>query len=233
MPGKRGWLVVFGALEAAFGPQEWWPAQSPFEVMVGAILTQNTAWRNVEKAIANLRAANALSVAAILTLPESDLAELLRPSGFYRIKTGRLLALCRFLKARGVAAAPEQLARQTAVPALRRDLLAVHGVGEETADSILLYALDLPVMVVDAYTRRIGGRLGLLEDHLSYIEVQAAIEAELEPGDVAVRNALHALLVSLGKDYCRPRPRCDTCPLHTHCAYAAGKQCRPRQSEQP
>ncbi|MHB1321291.1 MAG: endonuclease [Acidithiobacillus ferrivorans] len=215
MPGKRDWLVVFGVLEAAFGPQEWWPAQSPFEVMVGAVLTQNTAWRNVEKAIANLRAANALSVAAILTLPESDLAELLRPSGFYRIKTGRLLALCRFLTA------------------LRRDLLAVHGVGEETADSILLYALDLPVMVVDAYTRRIGGRLGLLEDHLSYIEVQAAIEAELEPGDVAVRNALHALLVSLGKDYCRPRPRCDTCPLHTHCAYAAGQQCRPRQPEQP
>ena len=232
MPGKKGWLVVFGALEAAFGPQEWWPAQSPFEVMVGAVLTQNTAWRNVEKAIANLRAANALSVAAILTLSESDLAELLRPSGFYRIKTKRLLALCRFLKARGVDAAPEQLARQVAGPELRRDLLAVHGVGEETADSILLYALDLPVMVVDAYTRRIGGRLGLLEDHLSYTEVQAAIEAELEPGDVAMRNALHALLVSLGKDYCRPRPRCDTCPLHTHCAYAAG-QGRPRQPEQP
>jgi endonuclease-3 related protein len=220
-------------LEAAFGPQEWWPAQSPFEVMVGAILTQNTAWRNVEKAITNLRAANALSVAAILTLSENDLAELLRPSGFYRIKTKRLLALCRFLKARGVDVVPEQLARQAAVPALRRDLLAVHGVGEETADSILLYALDLPVMAVDAYTRRIGSRLGLLEDHLSYIEVQAAIEAELEPGDVAVRNALHALLVSLGKDYCRPRPRCDTCPLNMRCAYAAGQQCRPRQPEQP
>lgn len=221
MPGGNGWLAVFRTLQEAFGPQEWWPAQSPFEVMVGAILTQNTAWRNVEKAIANLRAANALSVAAILTLSESDLAELLRPSGFYRIKTKRLLALCRFLKARGVDAVPEQLAQQVAGPELRRDLLAVHGIGEETADSILLYALDLPVMVVDAYTRRIGGRLGLLEDHLSYNEVQAAIEAELEPGDVAVRNALHALLVSLGKDYCRPRPRCDTCPLHTCCAYAA------------
>ncbi|WP_298167472.1 endonuclease [Acidithiobacillus sp.] len=221
MPGEKGWLAVFRTLEETFGPQEWWPAQSPFEVMVGAILTQNTAWRNVEKAIANLQAANALSVVAILTLSESDLAELLRPSGFYRIKTKRLLALCRFLEAQGVGAVPEQLARQAAGPELRRYLLAVHGVGEETADSILLYALGLPVMVVDAYTRRIGGRLGLLDDHLSYTEVQACIEAELEPGDVAVRNALHALLVSLGKDYCRPRPRCDACPLHTCCAYAA------------
>ncbi|MHB8211594.1 MAG: endonuclease [Acidithiobacillus sp.] len=232
MSGENGWLAVFRTLQEAFGPQAWWPAQSPFEVMVGAILTQNTAWRNVEKAIANLRAADALSVAAILTLPESDLAELLRPSGFYRIKTKRLLALCRFLEAQGVSAVPEQLARQAAVPALRQDLLAVHGVGEETADSILLYALGLPVMVVDTYTRRIGGRVGLLGDHLSYTEVQAAIEAELEPGDAAVRNALHALLVSLGKDYCRPRPRCDTCPLNTRCVYAAG-QCRPRQPEQP
>lgn len=222
MPDQRGWSAVFGILEEAFGPQDWWPAQSPFEVMVGAILTQNTAWRNVEKAIANLRAVDALSVRALLALPEWDLAELLRPSGFYRIKTRRLLALCRFLETRGVGAVPEQLARQATVPALRKDLLAVHGIGAETADSILLYALGLPVMVVDAYTRRIGGRLGLLEDHLSYGEVQAGMEAELKPDDVLTRNALHALLVSLGKDYCRPRPRCGVCPLHAGCAYAAG-----------
>ncbi|MGC9216537.1 endonuclease III domain-containing protein [Acidithiobacillus sp.] len=222
MPDQRGWSAVFGILEEAFGPQDWWPAQSPFEVMVGAILTQNTAWRNVEKAIANLRAVDALSVRALLALPEGDLAELLRPSGFYRIKTRRLLALCRFLETRGVGAVPEQLARQATVPALRKDLLAVHGIGAETADSILLYALGLPVMVVDAYTRRIGGRLGLLEDHLSYGEVQAGMEAELKPDDVLTRNALHALLVSLGKDYCRPRPRCGVCPLHAGCAYAAG-----------
>ncbi len=221
MPEQGGWSVVFGMLEEAFGPQDWWPAQSPFEVMVGAILTQNTAWRNVEKAIANLRAVDALSVRALLALPEGDLAELLRPSGFYRIKTRRLLALCRFLEARGVGAAPEQLARQANIPTLRKDLLAVHGIGAETADSILLYALGLPVMVVDAYTRRIGGRLGLLEDDLSYSEVQAGMEAELQPDDVQTRNALHALLVSLGKDYCRPRPRCGLCPLHACCAYAA------------
>ena len=222
MREQGGWSAVFGMLEEAFGPQDWWPAQSPFEVMVGAILTQNTAWRNVEKAIANLRAVDALSVRALLALPEGDLAELLRPSGFYRIKTRRLLALCRFLETRGVGAVPEQLARQATVPALRKDLLAVHGIGAETADSILLYALGLPVMVVDAYTRRIGGRLGLLEDHLSYGEVQAGMEAELKPDDVLTRNALHALLVSLGKDYCRPRPRCGVCPLHAGCAYAAG-----------
>ena len=222
MPEKSGWSAVFGILEETFGPQDWWPAQSPFEVMVGAILTQNTAWRNVEKAIANLRAVDALSVRALLALPEGDLAELLRPSGFYRIKTRRLLALCRFLEARGVGLVPEQLARQATVPVLRKNLLAVHGVGEETADSILLYALGLPVMVVDAYTRRIGGRLGLLEDHLSYSEVQAGIEAELKPDDVLTRNALHALLVLLGKDYCRPRPRCGICPLHACCAYVAG-----------
>ena len=222
MREQGGWSAVFGMLEEAFGPQDWWPAQSPFEVMVGAILTQNTAWRNVEKAIANLRAVDALSVRALLALPEGDLAELLRPSGFYRITTRRLLALCRFLETRGVGAVPEQLARQATVPALRKDLLAVHGIGAETADSILLYALGLPVMVVDAYTRRIGSRLGLLEDDLSYGEVQAGMEAELQPGDVQTRNALHALLVSLGKDYCRPRPRCGLCPLHACCAYAAG-----------
>ena len=222
MPEQGGWSAVFRILEEAFGPQDWWPAQSPFEVMVGAILTQNTAWRNVEKAIANLRAVDALSVRALLALPEGDLAELLRPSGFYRIKTRRLLALCRFLEAWGVGAAPEQLARQATLPALRKDLLAVHGIGAETADSILLYALGLPVMVVDAYTRRIGGRLGLLEDHLSYDEVQARMEAELKPDDVLTRNALHALLVSLGKDYCRSRPRCGSCPLHACCAHAAG-----------
>ena len=221
-PGKGDWLTLFRVLEEAFGAQDWWPAQSPFEVMVGAVLTQNTAWRNVEKAMDNLRAVEALSVAAILALPEGELAALLRPSGFYRIKTARLRALCLFLERRGVAVAPEKLAAQGEWPDLRRDLLAVHGIGEETADSILLYALNLPVMVVDAYTRRIGGRLGLLDDHLSYAEVQARIETELPPVDVPVRNMLHALLVALGKGYCRPRPRCDHCPLNARCAYSAG-----------
>jgi endonuclease-3 related protein len=214
------WLRVHDTLLAAFGPQHWWPGETPFEVMVGAVLTQNTAWTNVERAIANLKAADALACPAILAMPAPDLAQLIRPAGFFNVKTRRLQALCGFLREAGVEDAPEQLARIAPLPHLRHKLLAVHGVGEETADSILLYALDLPSFVVDAYTRRIFARLGLLTGHETYAEIQARFQRHL-PAKGALYNEYHALIVRLGKDYCRPRPRCGGCPLVGFCRFAA------------
>lgn len=213
------WRDIHDRLLAHWGPQRWWPGETPFEVMVGAVLTQNTAWTNVEKAIAQLKAAHALSCQALLRLAPAALADLIRPAGYFNVKARRLQALCQFLQDRGVAAAPEALARQAPLPALRQALLAVHGVGEETADSILLYALNLPSFVVDAYTRRIFGRVGLLTGTPGYRDIQALFQAHL-PADVALFNEYHALIVALGKDICRPRPRCQACPLHSVCARA-------------
>lgn len=213
------WHIPFERLSARYGAQHWWPGETPFEVMVGAVLTQNTAWTNVEKAIANLKAAGALSCPALLALPDPELAELIRPAGFFNVKTARLKALCRFLAERGVDDAPEALADQGTTAELRRDLLAVHGVGEETADSILLYALGLPSFVVDAYTRRIFGRLGLLHGDESYRDIQHRFESHLAK-DVRLYNEYHALIVQLAKLHCRPRPRCAGCPLHSICPSA-------------
>lgn len=212
------WLAPYRLLLAAYGPQHWWPGDTPFEVMVGAVLTQNTAWGNVERAIERLRAAGLLSVEAILGLPDGELAELIRPAGYYNVKARRLKALCAFLAGQGVAEAPQQLRALAPLAELRRRLLAVHGVGEETADSILLYALDLPIFVVDAYTRRIFSRLGLLSGQESYGQIQQAFQAHL-PADVALYNEYHALIVHLGKSVCRPRPRCGECPLQGLCAH--------------
>lgn len=219
-PGTENpWLLPYRLLLAHFGPQHWWPGETPFEVMVGAVLTQNTAWANVEQAIANLRAAGALSCRAILDMPEAELAQELRPAGYFNVKAKRLRSLCAFLKERGVADFPERLREQGDLPALRRALLAVHGVGEETADSILLYALGLPIFVVDAYTRRSFGRLGLLQGGESYSEIQALFHCHL-PRETDLYNEYHALVVQHGKAFCRPRPRCPLCPLKRICPYA-------------
>jgi len=194
----------------AYGPQHWWPARTRFEVVVGAVLTQNTAWTNVEKAMARLRAAGALRPAPLAALPRPRLAALIRSAGYYNIKAKRLQNLLRFLRRRcGL-----RLSRlfRAAPQALRRDLLAVNGIGPETADSILLYAGDIPIFVVDAYTRRILARHGLLRPGAGYDETQALFTAHL-PRDVALFNEYHALLVMVGKDYCRSVPRCETCPL--------------------
>ncbi len=187
--------------------------------MVGAVLTQNTAWSNVEKAIANLKAAGELDCRHLLGLADADLAARIRPAGYFNVKTKRLKALCRFLDQRGVADAPERLAGQGSQEDLRHDLLAVHGIGEETADSILLYALGLPSFVVDAYTRRAFALLGLLTGAESYADIQRLFEAAL-PRDVSLYNEYHALIVRLGKEHCRPRPRCANCPLNTICPTA-------------
>lgn len=213
------WRAVYARLLATLGPQHWWPADSPFEVMVGAVLTQNTAWGNVERAIDALKAADALSCRAILALPAHELAALIRPAGYFNLKARRLKALCDFLARQGVAEHPAELARLAPLTRLRALLLEVHGVGEETADSILLYALGLPSFVVDAYTRRIFGRLGLVPERAAYREVQRLFQANL-PAEVALFNEYHALIVLLGKDVCRPRPRCARCPLQAVCLYA-------------
>jgi endonuclease-3 related protein len=217
---SRAWLGVHDALLSAFGPQHWWPGDTPFEVMVGAVLTQNTAWTNVERAIANLKAADALSCPAILAMDASVLAEYVRPAGFFNVKAKRLRALCGFLREEGVEQAPERLVETAPLPRLRHKLLAVHGVGEETADSILLYALGLPSFVVDAYTRRICTRLGLLKGDETYAHIQAQFHRHL-PVNLGLYNEYHALIVALGKEYCRPKPRCVTCPLAGICTHAA------------
>jgi endonuclease-3 related protein len=197
-----------------YGPQHWWPAESPFEVMVGAILTQSAAWTNVEKAIAGLKEAGALEPEALRRLPLAELARLIRPCGYYNAKAVKLKALARWL---GEFCGGD-LAKLSAydTDTLRRELLSVHGVGEETADSILLYALDRPVFVVDAYTRRIVGRLGLAPKNTGYAACQALFRDNL-PLASELFNEYHALLVSLAKDVCRPRPRCSECCLADEC----------------
>jgi endonuclease-3 related protein len=207
---------VYATLFDAFGPQAWWPAETAFEVMVGAILTQNTAWTNVERALRHLQARIPLSAEAILGLAPSELAEAIRPSGYFNVKAERLRAFCSHYVAAGGQAALQGLSTAE----LRDWLLAIKGVGRETADDILLYAFDRPVFVVDAYTRRIFERLGLLGSAVDYESIRLAFERALGP-DVALFKEYHALIVSQGKDICRARPRCGGCVLRQSCASAS------------
>lgn len=199
---------VFTRLLAAYGPQHWWPGDSPLEVIVGAVLTQSTAWTNVEKAIAELKRHRLLSLSRLLTLTPKELAPVIRSSGFHNQKARRLLALLNWIQSRGGIAA---LAR---IPTarLREQLLSLPGIGPETADSILLYALDRPVFVIDAYTRRILGRVGLARGDEPGEDLRRTIEAAL-PRQARLYNEFHALLVRLGKAHCRVRPLCRGCPL--------------------
>lgn len=209
--GRAELLAIHDALLAAFGPQGWWPGETPFEVMVGAILTQNTNWRNVERAIANLRAAGALTPAAMLRLAPEALAELIRPAGYFRVKAARLGHLLEHLRRRHRGSVARLL--HAPLPALREELLGISGIGPETADSILLYAAGLPSFVVDAYTKRVFSRHGLVPADAGYAEVQALFARAL-PADAPLFNEYHALIVRVGKECCRPRePRCGTCPL--------------------
>jgi endonuclease-3 related protein len=203
----------FDALYQTLGPQHWWPARTPFEVIVGAILTQSTAWSNVERAIANLHRERLLTPAALERVPTARLARLVRPSGYFRQKAKKLKAFVRFLRQRFDGS----LARMFRTPTgeLREMLLGVHGIGPETADSILLYAGNHPVFVVDAYTRRVLLRHGLITEKDGYEDLRALFESSL-PRDVRLYNEFHALLVNVGKNWCRPRePRCAECPLQS------------------
>jgi endonuclease-3 related protein len=207
---KEKLLNIYYRLLERYGPQHWWPGQGPFEVMVGAVLTQSAAWTNVEKAIRNLRETGALSPKALRRLPVSELAALIFPSGYYNAKALKLKALADYL-----GKYQDDLDRLFAVGTcqLRRELLGVHGIGEETADSILLYAAGRPVFVVDAYTRRIFGRAGLVPARGSYTDYQSLFMENL-PADVGLFNEYHALLVCLGKNVCRRRPLCQQCCLN-------------------
>ena len=205
---------MYTRLFAAYGPQGWWPGDTPFEVAVGAVLTQNTAWVNVEKAIRNLKKAGALSFRGMKRLSERRLARLIRPSGYFNQKARKLRALLAWLEARGGASGSVRRALAGPLAEVRASLLAVHGIGPETADSILLYAGGRPVFVIDAYTRRALARHGLPRAiSADYEELRARFESSL-PRRVPLYNEFHALFVRVGKERCAARePRCPQCPL--------------------
>ncbi len=205
-------MAVYRRLHAAHGPQHWWPGDSVFEIMVGAVLTQNTAWTNVEKAIVNLKVAKALSPDVIAAAPHRRLAAWLKPSGYFNIKAKRLRAFCQWLTRHGGAKRLARLPTET----LRAELLQVHGIGPETADDILLYAFNRPVFVIDAYTRRIFQRLGCIRGDEDYETLRGLFEKSLTT-DTQLFNDYHALIVAHAKDICRPRPRCTSCGLRALC----------------
>jgi endonuclease-3 related protein len=209
-------LEIYHRLFVRYGPQHWWPAETPFEVIVGAILTQSTAWSNVEKAIANLRMAKALSPPALDSLPIDKLSNLVHPAGYYNVKALRLKSFVRWL-GQGYNHSLDRLFHQD-LDRLLQGLLSVPGIGEETADSIILYAAGKPVFVIDAYTRRILKRIGPAPNVDSYHAFQALFMGNLTH-DVQLFNEYHALLVRLGKDVCRRRPICQQCCLNDLCQY--------------
>lgn len=201
---------VYERLFRAYGPQSWWPAESPFEVMVGAVLVQNTSWSNVKKAINNLKQADLLNPHALNRVSIEELEELVRPAGYYRIKARRLRHLVQFLVDRYDGSLETMFS--TGLPELREQLLGVHGIGPETADSILLYAAGLPTFVVDTYAHRVLARHGWIGFDADYDQIREYFLGEL-PQDPKLFNEFHALLVNVGKEHCRKRPECRACPL--------------------
>jgi endonuclease-3 related protein len=203
--------VMYRRLLRVLGPQGWWPAESPFEMMVGAILTQGTSWHNVEQAISRLKRAKLLSSRALLAHPKAQLERVIQPAGFFREKARRLRVLARWLQVRSGGRMAPLFA--TPWPRLRRELLALHGIGPETADAILLYGGAAPVFVVDAYTRRILRRHRLIGPRAAYADIQALAMRSVRPS-TTVYNEFHALLIVVGKRWCHRRnPKCTDCPL--------------------
>lgn len=210
-------MSIYEKLFAAFGEQHWWPAETPFEMMTGAVLTQNTAWSNVEKAIANFR--GRLSPDFILETQTDKLAQIIRPSGFFNQKAVRLKTLAAWFKKYGCDIG---LLRSCNPEDVRRELLSLSGIGRETADSILLYALGKPYFIVDAYTRRVFSRLGFeLPD--DYDDVRRLIEKNI-PRDAGLYGEYHALIVKLAKLNCKKKPVCDSCPLKGRCGFYENSQ---------
>jgi len=204
-------LVIYKTLYEAYGPQHWWPGDTPFEMMAGAVLTQNTAWTNVEKAIANLKKSRLLSLSRLHNAPGKRLASLIRPSGYFNIKARRLKSLTAFVVGRYRGSLKRMFADDPRT--LREGLLGVNGIGPETADSILLYAANRPYFVVDAYTKRVFSRHGFIADGAGYHEAQRLFMNNL-PADVRLYNEYHALIVRIGKERCKKsRPLCAGCPL--------------------
>jgi len=212
---------IYQKLSQEFGPQHWWPARTKFEVIVGAILTQNTNWGNVEKAIHRLKAAGALSGRALRDIPVTKLAALIKPAGYFNVKARRLKNFMRFFfdEYHGSLKA---MAREE-LPQMRHKLLKVNGIGPETADSILLYALDKPVFVVDAYTKRFLCRHNLVSPKADYHQIQELFTTHFDE-DIPFFQEYHALIVALGKNYCKPTPLCEPCPLN-RIRYSLTAQC--------
>jgi len=214
-PGRETatWLhQAYRMLDDHFGALHWWPGDSPLEVIVGAILTQNTAWQNVEKAITVLKEKQLLSAGELLAVPEQELAVLIRSSGYYRVKARRLKSFFFFLQQDYHGSLTAMFTEETG--RLREKLLGIKGIGAETADSILLYAGGKAIFVVDAYTRRILCRHGIINPQAAYEEIQRLFMDHL-PADPGLFNQYHALIVNAGKHYCRKTPRCSVCPLYT------------------
>lgn len=203
-------LEMFERLLAHFGPQNWWPAETPLEVMIGAILTQNTNWTNVEKAISNLKDKGLISLDRLVSLPTAELAQEIRPAGYYNIKAKRLKNLLNYIADQYDGDLAYFFNQET--DAIREGLLSVNGVGHETADSIVLYAANRPIFVVDAYTHRILSRHKMSPEETTYHDIQSLFMDHL-PEDVSLYNEFHALIVLAGKNYCRKSPLCPECPL--------------------
>jgi len=207
---KKRLQEMYRLLHDTFGPQGWWPGETPFEVALGAILTQNTNWRNVARVIEGLKAEGSLDPLVLGEIPEAELAQRFRSAGYYNIKARRVKNFLDFFAGR-FGSSMEKMA-EADWQNLRSDLLGLHGIGPETADSILLYALHKPTFVVDAYTFRILSRHGLAADPCAYEELRQLFMDRLPP-EVPLYQEFHALLVRIGKEFCRPQPRCAGCPL--------------------
>lgn len=205
-------MTLYERMLRHFGPQHWWPGESPLEIMIGAVLTQNTNWSNVERAVKNLRRENLINIEKLVKIDQSALAELIRPAGYFNIKAKRLRSLIDFVWREYEG----DLDRFFNLPIdqLRENLLSVNGVGRETADDIVLYAAGKPTFVVDAYTYRIMVRHRLIAEDDDYEAIKEMFETHL-PTDVALFNEYHALLVATGKNFCRKLARCEGCPLET------------------
>ena len=215
-PSSEALPDIYRRLYGAYGPQGWWPGGSPFEVVVGAILTQAAAWTNVEKAIDNLKAAGVLSPRGILETPVDDLARLVYPAGYHNAKARKLRAFAQMLFERHGGDLDRLFGLR--LPELRRELLVTHGIGPETADAIVLYAAGRPCVVIDAYTRRVFGRLGLAPAQDDYGSWQRLFEEAL-PSDVSLFNEYHALIDRHAKTLCRKEPLCGQCFLREVCPY--------------
>lgn len=211
---QRRLQEIFDLLSGRYGPMHWWPAETPFEVCVGAILTQNTNWGNVEKAIVNLKREGLLSAVALRDVPSEKLAETIRPAGYYNVKSARLKDFVGWLFERYDGSLDRMFSGDWRE--LREELLRVRGIGRETCDSILLYAGNKPTFVVDAYTKRLFSRLGLVDEAADYETVRALFMENL-PADVRLFNEYHALIVEHCKEHCRKRERCPGCELHLSC----------------
>ncbi|MBI4680475.1 MAG: endonuclease III domain-containing protein [Nitrospirae bacterium] len=207
---KKVLTEMYHLLCKAFGPQRWWPGETPFEIAVGAILTQNTNWGNVEKAINNLKKQKSLNAKTLHNMADKKLALLIKPAGYYNIKTKRLKNFLDVFTNHYKGSIEKMKTEDK--EALREKLLNINGIGPETADSILLYALEKPIFVIDAYTKRALVRHGIVSEGSTYHEMQEIFHKNL-PQDTTLFNEFHALFVKLGKDFCRTKPRCEACPL--------------------